>query len=207
MRRRGPGPGRWRRRSRTPTCTRSRAARRRPRPSPCRPRPPRESGIGAAMSSRRAFVHVVRAGFLERVRRHGFLVTLVVTLWFAYLSLPPNGAHYITLQVAEHRAGYGSAWVGAVVSMLAATLLSLAGFFLVKNAIARDRATGVGQILATTPIGKPLYTLGKAGSNFAVLATMTRLPALGALGMHVLRGEGSRIDVVALFAAFVIGTL
>jgi hypothetical protein len=44
------------------------------------------------------------------------------------------------------------------------------GFFVIKNAVERDRRTGVGQILATTPISKLQYTLGKTLSNFAVLA-------------------------------------
>jgi hypothetical protein len=147
------------------------------------------------------------ADFLERVRRPGFLVTLGVTLWAAYLFLPPNGARYETFDVAHHRGVYGSAWVGAAVSLLASAFLSLAGFYLVKNAIERDRATGVGQILATTTLSKPLYTVGKAASNFAVLATMTLLLASGALGMQLLRAEDTRIDVVALLAPFVVVTL
>jgi hypothetical protein len=155
----------------------------------------------------RTFGHVVRADFLERVRRHGFLVTLAGTLWFAYIFLPPMGAHYVTFTVSGHRGLYGSAWIGAAVSMLAAAFLSLIGFYLVKNTLERDRVTGVGQILATTPLSKPLYTLGKAASNFAVLATLTLLLAAGALGMQLLRAEDPRIDVVALLAPFVLVTL
>jgi len=91
--------------------------------------------------------------------------------------------------------------------MLASTFLGLGGFFLVKNAIERDRGTGVGQILATTPISKPLYTVGKTCSNFAVLATLLALLAVGAMGMQLLRGEDRHIDLIALFAPFAIVTL
>ena len=56
--------------------------------------------------------------------------------------------------------------------MLCSALLSLPAFYLVKNAIERDKQTGVGQIIATTPLSKPLYTLGKAFSNFVFLALM-----------------------------------
>jgi hypothetical protein len=34
-----------------------------------------------------------------------------------------------------------------------------------KNAIERDEQTRVGQIIATAPLSKSLYTLGKAFSN------------------------------------------
>jgi len=155
----------------------------------------------------RTFAHVVRADFLERVRRHGFFVTLAITLWFAYVFLPPHGAHYVTLEVAGHRGLYGSAWVGSAVAMLGATFLSLAGFYLVKDTVERDRRTGVGAILAATPLPAWLYTLGKAASNFAVLATMTLLLALGAGAMQWLRAEDRHVDVLALLAPFAIVTL
>jgi hypothetical protein len=155
----------------------------------------------------RTFAQVVRADFLERVRRHGFYMTLAVTLWFAYVFLPPNGAKYVTLEIAGHRGLYGSAWVGSAVAMLGAVFLSLAGFYLVKNAVERDRRTGVGAILATTPMPTPLYTFGKAASNFAVLATMALLLAAGAGGMQWLRGEDRHVDVLALLAPFVVVTL
>ena len=155
----------------------------------------------------RTLGHVIRADFLERVRRHGFLVALAAMLWAAYVFLPPHGARYITLSIAQHRGVYGSAWIGAAVSLLASAFLSLVGFYLVKNTLERDRATGVGQILAATPLSKPLYTLGKSLSNFAVLATMTGLLALGALGMQLLRAEDTRIDLIALLMPFAVSTL
>jgi hypothetical protein len=155
----------------------------------------------------RALAALARADYLERVRRHGFLVALGVTLYFAYVFLPPASSNVVTLEIAEHRGIYDSAWVGCAVAMLASTFLGLGGFFLVKNAIERDRRTGVGQILATTPISKPLYTVGKTCSNFAVLATMLALLAVGAMGMQLLRGEDRHIDLIALFAPFAIVTL
>src|SRR5262245_66624260 len=91
--------------------------------------------------------------------------------------------------------------------MVINTFLSLAGFYVVKGSVDRDRRTGVGQILATTPISKPLYTLGKACSNFAVLATLVALLAVGAIGMQLLRGEDRHIDLLALVAPFVVVTL
>ena len=159
------------------------------------------------MNAARVLFHVIRADFLERVRRQGFLITLGATLWAAYIFLPPNGAKYVTLQVAHHRGLYGSAWVGAAIALLASPFLSLFGFYLVKNTIERDRLTGVGQILATTPLPKWLYTLGKALSNFAVLATLTGLLGVGAIGMQLLRAEDMHIDLVAIFAPLAVVTL
>jgi hypothetical protein len=89
------------------------------------------------------------------------------------------------------------------VAVLCSALLSLPAFYLVKNAIARDEQTGVGQIIATTPLSKPLYTLGKASSNLVVLAVMVGVIALSAGAMQLIRAEVFRIDLWALLSPFV----
>ena len=158
-------------------------------------------------SQLRTLWHLMRADYLERVRRHGFLVTLMVTVWFAYISLPPNHSKYVTMQIAGSRGIYNSAWVGLVASMMSSAFLAIAGFYVVKNTVERDRQTGVGQILATTPLSKPMYTLGKAASNFAVLATIALVVAVAAGGMQLIRGEDRHLDVVQLVAPFLFVTL
>ena len=159
------------------------------------------------MTHVRALVQLARADFLERVRRHSFLVTLGITLFAAYMFLPPNHARYSTLHFAGHRGLYNSAWVGCVIAMLSSTFLGIAGFYLVKNAVERDRRTGVGQILAATPLSKPLYLAGKLLSNFALLATMVAVLAVAAGVMQLVRGEVREVQPVALVAPFVVLTL
>jgi hypothetical protein len=155
----------------------------------------------------RAVWHLMRADYLERVRRHSFLVTLGITVWFAYISLPPNHSRYVTMQLSGSRGLYNSAWVGMVAGLLTSVFLSIAGFYVVKNTVARDRDTGVGEILATTPLSRPIYTLGKAASNFAVLATMVLVVAAAAAGMQLVRGEDRHLELVALFGPAVFATL
>ena len=124
------------------------------------------------MKSLRALYHLARADFFQRTRSYGFLITLGVMLYVAYAFVPPNHSSYATLTISGHRGLYNSAYLGSLMALLISPWLSLAGFYLVKNAIERDIQTGVGQILATTTLTKPLYTVGKALSNFAVLAMM-----------------------------------
>ncbi len=155
----------------------------------------------------RAWWQLARADTLERVRRPAFLVTLGVTVWFAYIALPPNHSHYVTMQLAGARGIYNSAWVGLVAALMTAPFLSIAGFYVVKNAVERDRTTGVGEILATTPVSRPLYTLGKAASNFAVLAMIVIVVVIAAGGMQLVRGEDRHLDLLALFGPAIVGTL
>ncbi len=155
------------------------------------------------MSRPQVLWHLARADFLERVRRTSFLVTLGLAVYLGYVV----SAGQLKLWVGDARGIYNSAWVGALMSLVANLLLSLAGFYVVKSAVERDRRTGVGEILATTPMSKPLYTLGKTASNFAVLTAMLAvLAAMGPVAQWV-AGEETRVHLWPLLAPFLILSL
>lgn len=154
------------------------------------------------MNTLRILYHLMRADFLERVRRYSFLITLGMTIFAGYVFVPSVDADYVTLDLGGYRGVYDSAWIGSMVALLTTIFLSLAGFYLVKNAVDRDRHSGVGQIIATTPLSKPLYTLGKWLSNFAVLAVMVGVIAAAAGAMQLIRGEEVRIGLWALLSPF-----
>ncbi|HEX5133023.1 MAG TPA: hypothetical protein VFX92_11130 [Candidatus Krumholzibacteria bacterium] len=159
------------------------------------------------MTTLRRLVYLARADFLERVRRYAFLVTMVVCVCLAYAFVPPNPSKYVTLKFGEYRGIYNSAWIGTSLALLCGTFLSVIGFYLVKNTIDTDRRTRVGQVLAATSMSKVQYTIGKTLSNFAVLAAMTLMVAVAAIGMQLLRAEDRSIDLVQLFLPFALLTL
>ena len=120
------------------------------------------------MTHTQVLYHMVRADFLERVRRYSFLLTVGFAVYLGYAVY----ADQIRLQLGDYRGQDNSAWLGAVVALVASVWISLVGFYVVKNTVERDRETRVGQILASTPMSKGFYTLGKTLSNFAVLGLM-----------------------------------
>ena len=150
------------------------------------------------MNASRAVMAVARADFLERVRRYGFLVTLLFAVYLGYATARGQ----ISLSLDEYRGVYTSGWMGTVVALVVACFVSLVGFYIVKNAVDRDRLTGVGQILAATPLAKSAYALGKFVSNFAVLSSMVAILALGAVVMQFVVAEDPRVDLWALLAPF-----
>jgi hypothetical protein len=155
----------------------------------------------------RTLYHLMRADFWERARRYGVLITIGLTIFAAYLYLPSKEADYLTLGLGNYRGVYNSAWIGSAMAVLCSALLSLPAFYLVKNAIERDEQTRVGQIIATTPLSKPVYTLGKAFSNFIFLAVMVGVIALSAIAMQLIRAEVFEIDLWALLSPFVFTVL
>ncbi|MGD8475230.1 MAG: hypothetical protein PVH59_14005, partial [Anaerolineae bacterium] len=118
------------------------------------------------MSKLSRLYQIVRADFLERTRRYGTLIILGVAVFLTYSYLPPVDADYVTFSMNGYRGVYNSAWIGGTVTVLCVLTLSFGGFYLVKSAITLDRRTGVGQIIAATPLTKVQYVLAKIVSNW-----------------------------------------
>jgi hypothetical protein len=152
-----------------------------------------------------ALYHLMRADFLERVRRYSFLVTLLAIVVFTYLCLPAVDAPaWLYLNLGNARPIYNSAWIGLAVTQLLAEFFPLFGFYLVKNAIERDRRTGVGEIIAATPIRKASYTLGKWLSNMAVFGAVIGVSMLTSLILQFVRAEELTVDLWALVGPFLL---
>lgn len=152
------------------------------------------------MRQARALYHLMRADFLERVRRYSFLVTLGLAVWLGWAVSTGK----LKLWISDTRGLYNSAWVGLLMALVVNAFVSLAGFYVVKNTLERDRKTGVGQILATTPMSKVLYTLGKTLSNLAVLLAMVAVLAGMAVVAQFVAGEDTHIHLVPLLTPFLV---
>ncbi len=151
------------------------------------------------MSPVHVLYHMVRADFLERVRRYSFLVTLAGALWVAY----GVASEEVWIVVGNgYRGVYNSAWIGILMAICCSTFLSLAGFYIVKNSVQRDTDTRVGQILAATPMRKDFYTIAKTLSNFAVLACMVGVLMVAAVVMELMRSEAHSFSLWKLWAPF-----
>jgi hypothetical protein len=152
------------------------------------------------VNTARILYHLARADFFERTRRYSFLVMLGLVLWLGYITA--SGQFRISVST-DYIGVIDSAWVGATMTVTASFVLGLVGFYIVKGSVARDYATGVGQIMATTPMSRPLYVLGKWLSNLAVLGVTLVIVALAGIGMNLWFGAGG-LDVVALVAPLVL---
>ncbi len=150
------------------------------------------------MNSARIIYHLARADFLERVRRYSFLVMLGLVVFLGYQTAIGNMA----LELGQYRGEFNSAWVGAMMSLIGTFFIGWFGFYMVKGSVARDRETGVGQIMATTPLTRPLYLLGKWVSNFLVLMAMVAVLALAGLIIQLWQGENTQINLLAFLDPF-----
>lgn len=151
------------------------------------------------MNAGRVVYQLARADFLERVRRYNFLVMLGLVALLGYQTSVGN----VRLQLGQYRGEFNSAWIGGMMSIITTFFLGWFGFYLVKGSVARDRETGVGQIMATTPMSRPFYMLGKWISNFAVLMAMVVILVLFGLAIQLVSGESTQLDFGAYLSPFV----
>ncbi len=148
----------------------------------------------------RVLYHLARADFLERVRRYSFVLTMGISIYLGYAAATGQ----LEMRVGDSRGVFNSAWIGGLMALVCSTFLSLAGFYVVKNTIERDRLTRVGEILASTPMSKTLYVMGKVLSNFLVLAAMVVILAISGIIMQVWHAEASRVDLWKLLGPFLL---
>jgi hypothetical protein len=151
------------------------------------------------MGTARSLFAIARADLLQRVRSHSFLVVVVLTVLSAWRLVPPAGSARAPMHFGPARALNTAAGIGASVACMCIIWVGLIGFYLVSSAVKRDEVTGVGQIIATTQIGKATYLLGKALSNFVVLLSILGTVCITSLAVLAVKGEGGAFDVAGLW--------
>jgi len=158
------------------------------------------------MNTLRALYHLALADFYERARRYSFLLILAAIIYMGVLV--NNGTLALNLASGDlnplsprYRGEFNSAWIGTMTVLVINTFLGLFGFYLVSDCIKRDIRTGVGQIIATTPVSRVAYLIGKWISNCLVLSVLVLILAAAAAIMVLLKREAA-LDLGALLMPF-----
>jgi hypothetical protein len=147
------------------------------------------------MDALRRFVAIVHADFRERSRSTRFWVVLCgvgIATWWLF---PPADAGYVTVGVGGARGLYSSAWVGMVLGLLYASMLSLFGFYIVRGTLSRDFETRVWQLLVATPMTRPGYLMAKWTSHMGVFALLVLVGLAVGLAAQWHHGESRAIDL------------
>ncbi|HRC85282.1 MAG TPA: ABC transporter permease subunit, partial [Thermoanaerobaculia bacterium] len=110
-----------------------------------------------------------------------------------WVPSPTSGAYSIAWKNAhgELESGrYSTSFVGASAAVLAALFLTLIGFYLVAGSVRRDRESGIGLILAGTPLTRSAYLFGKWLAHFAYLSVLGSVALATGLAVWLRYGEG-----------------
>lgn len=119
----------------------------------------------------------------ERGRRASSLVLLGLMVLIGYFFLPS------TWRFFGARGIYTSGYLGTAVAERSTWLFTILGFFLTRGSIEDDRRSHVGEILASTPLKRLTYLLGKLLGSVAYLCMLMLVVCSMASVMQVLHGE------------------
>ncbi len=134
---------------------------------------------------------IARVDLLRRIRRPSFLLFIAVLLLTSYYLVPGPTSGYTTLTYRGARGIYNSGYVGATVAVLTSLLMSLVGFYLVAGTVSTDRRTGLGYVIASTPLTRLTYICAKLVGNFLYLLTFPVVLWAASIAMQLWRGEQS----------------
>lgn len=152
------------------------------------------------MSHARILLSLAYADVLERTRRYSFLAMMAATFYLVYALAHGD----LVLMLNSWTGVMNAAWVGGMVASSAIILITLFGFYLVKNTIERDTRTGVGQIIAATPVTGVAYLLGKWISNWIVLTVLVAILAVSSIAILLLASGWGSLQFVPLLLPFIL---
>src|SRR4051812_21796909 len=132
-----------------------------------------------------------------KMRLRSFATPIAVVAYLAgaffWIPDPKSNAASLTWDLADGRVQapfYSAAYVGFALAILSSVFLALAGFYLVAGSVRRDRRSGVGAILAATPLSKAAYLGGKLAAHFAYLLALDIVGLLAGLVAFARWGTG-----------------
>jgi hypothetical protein len=125
-----------------------------------------------------------------RMRRSGTLVAVLVLIVLTWLMVgdPVKGQAMIVSDGA--RVAYTSACLAIGSAALTGLFFGLAGFYLARGRMDEDVRSGIGAVLAATPLGSSVFLLGRWLGNVAYLCGLLLIFLATMLVLHLLRGEG-----------------
>ena len=124
-----------------------------------------------------------------RFRRSTTPILFLILCGAAFLLMPEVSTGGVMFLIGNQRVLLNSAATSLTSALMGGLIFSLAGFYLISNSVERDLRTGVGKLIAATPLSSLRYLAGKLAGNIVYLTVMATVFMIACMGMHILRGE------------------
>jgi hypothetical protein len=125
-----------------------------------------------------------------RMRRPGTLVAVLALIVLTWLMVGDPDQGHAMIVSDEARVAYTSTCLAIGSAALTGLFFGLAGFYLARGRMSEDVRSGVGAVLAATPLASRIFLLGRWLGNVAYLCGLLLIFLATMLVLHLLRGEG-----------------
>lgn len=152
-------------------------------------------------------LYFLKYNWIKQVKTYKFLFICIITVFLGYLCVPSVTAGYEVIYLGGVRGIYNSAWLGAVGALLPSVLLWLPCFYYLRSQISEDERFELSNIIASTPINKFQYILGKIISNFLILVSFAFIFMMALVIMQFVKGEAFTLDLRQYIVPFIVITI
>jgi hypothetical protein len=125
-----------------------------------------------------------------RMRRSGTLVAVLALIVLTWLMVGDPARGQAMIVSDNTRVAYTSSALAVGSAALTGLFFGLAGFYLARGRMSEDARSGIGPVLAATPLGSGIFLLGRWLGNVAYLGGLLLIFLATMLVLHLLRGEG-----------------
>lgn len=153
--------------------------------------------------------YIGKSDFLDRIRSKSIFIIALIMMYVSYLFFPQNNSSfYYTLNYNFegffYRGIYNSVWMGWVATIAFISVVTLIGFYFVRNSIKRERELLIGEITASIGTKSWVFIFGKAFGNVLFLLLQMLIVIFITIIMQFVRGESYSIELIKLLTPFVI---
>jgi hypothetical protein len=146
--------------------------------------------------------NVLRAMVLNearlRLRRASTQVLMLVAALLMWFMIVDPSSGLTMLSAGSARVIYNSTALALASSMLVTSLLGLFGFYLVRGRADEDLRSGMGSVLATTPVSNTSLIVGRWAGGVLYLSTLIVVLTATMCVLQAVRGEGAISPLVYL---------
>ncbi|AZV57801.1 hypothetical protein [Clostridium sp. AWRP] len=147
--------------------------------------------------------------FLDRIRRKSTFIITLLMMYISYLFFPQNNSSiYYTLNYSFgeyfYRGIYNSVWLGWVSTIAFISVVTLIGFYFVRNSIKREKELLIGEITASIGTKSWIFIFGKAFGNLLFLLVQMFVVIIITIIMQFVRGESYYLQPIKLLTPFLI---
>lgn len=168
-----------------------------------------QEGEGRILDKLYEIYYIGKADFLDRIRNKNIYIIMLIMMYISYLFFPENiSSIYYTLIYSSSgfmfRGIYNSVWLGWVAAVAFVSVITLIGFYFVRNSIMREREFLVSEITAATKVESWIFIFGKAFGNVLFLLLQMIAVILVTIIMQFVRGESYVVQPIKLLIPFLI---
>jgi hypothetical protein len=117
-----------------------------------------------------------------------FAVMLMIALSWAMIVDPKTGSSLMAINQA--RVLYTSSALAMGSASLLSFLMALIGFYLVRGRIVEDIRSGIGGVIAATPVSNSLFLISRCLGGVAYILALAMVAMCSIMVLHAIRGDG-----------------